>query len=128
VPWDKREERNNYEAAVRALETAERAIDIKEDSMRQLIRDDIRSLNSAWNSYVIQREALNVAQRRVRSTTLFQQAGRSSTRDLLESESALLSARNSTVGAIVGYRIAGLRLRRDMAVLELDEEGLILED
>lgn len=128
LPWDKREERNSYEAAVRALETAERAIDIKEDSMRQLIRDDIRSLNSAWNSYVIQREALNVAQRRVRSTTLFQQAGRSSTRDLLESESALLSARNSTVGAIVGYRIAGLRLRRDMAVLELDEEGLILED
>ena len=128
LPWDMREERNAYEAAVRAVETAERAFAIKEDSTRQLIRDDIRSLNSAWNSYVIQSEALEVAARRVRSTTLFQQAGRSSTRDLLEAEAALLSARNSVVGAIVEYRMAGLKLRRDMSVLTITEEGLLLED
>lgn len=128
LPWDMRDERNAYESAVRALETAERAMAIKEDSTRQLIRDDIRSLNSAWNSFVIQSEALEVAARRVRSTTLFQQAGRSSTRDLLEAEAALLSARNSVVGAIVDYRMAGLKLRRDMSVLTITEEGLLLED
>ncbi len=128
LPWDMRDERNAYESAVRALETAERALEIKEDSTRQLIRDDIRSLNSAWNSFVIQSEALAVAARRVRSTTLFQQAGRSSTRDLLEAEDALLSARNSVVGAIVTYRMAGLKLRRDMSVLAISEEGLLLED
>ena len=128
LPWDMREERNAYEAAVRAADTAERAFAIKEDSTRQLIRDDIRSLNSAWNSFVIQSEALEVAARRVRSTTLFQQAGRSSTRDLLEAEAALLSARNSVVGAIVEYRMAGLKLRRDMSVLTITEEGLLLED
>lgn len=128
LPWDMREERNAYEQAVRALETSERAFAIKQDSTRQLIRDDIRSLNSAWNSYVIQSEALEVAARRVRSTTLFQQAGRSSTRDLLEAEAALLTARNSVVGAIVEYRMAGLKLRRDMSVLTINEEGLLLED
>lgn len=128
LPWDKRSERNAYEAAVRALETAERMFEIKKDSTRQLIRDDFRSLNSAWNSYVIQSEALTVAERRVRSTTLFQQAGRSSTRDLLEAEDALLSARNSVVNAIVNYRMAGLKLRRDMSVLTITEEGLLLED
>ena len=69
-----------------------------------------------------------MAARRVRSTTLFQQAGRSSTRDLLEAEAALLSARNSVVGAIVEYRMAGLKLRRDMSVLTITEEGLLLED
>ncbi len=128
LPWDKRAERNAYEAAVRALETAERAMEVKEDSTRQLIRDDIRSINSAWNSYVIQSEALEVARRRVRSTTLFQQAGRSSTRDLLDAEASLLSARNSVVSAIVNYRMAGLKLRRDMSVLTITEEGLLLED
>ena len=128
LPWDMRSERNAYESAVRAVDNAERAFAIKEDAMRQLIRDDIRSLNSAWNSYVIQSEALEVAARRVRSTTLFQQAGRSSTRDLLEAEAALLSARNSVVGAIVEYRMAGLKLRRDMSVLTITEEGLLLED
>ena len=85
-------------------------------------------MNSAWNSFVIQSEALEVAARRVRSTTLFQQAGRSSTRDLLEAEAALLSARNSVVSAIVVYRMAGLKLRRDMSVLTITEEGLLLED
>ncbi len=128
LPWDMRDERNAYEAAVRAVETAERAFAIKEDSTRQLIREDIRTLNSAWNSFVIQSEALEVAARRVRSTTLFQQAGRSSTRDLLEAEAALLSARNSVVSAIVVYRMAGLKLRRDMSVLTITEEGLLLED
>ena len=128
LPWDMRDERNAYEAAVRALEKAERGLAIKEDATRQLIRDDFRSLNSAWNSFVIQSEALEVAARRVRSTTLFQQAGRSSTRDLLEAEAALLSARNAVVGAIVDYRMAGLKLRRDMSVLTITEEGLLLED
>ena len=128
LPWDRRSERNAYEAAVRKLETQERAFEILKDSTRQLIRDDIRSINSAWNSYVIQSEALVVAQRRVRSTTLFQQAGRSSTRDLLEAEDALLSAHNSVVGAIVNYRMAGLKLKRDMSLLTISEEGLLLED
>lgn len=128
LPWDRRNERNAYEAAVRSLETEERAFEILKDSTRQMIRDDFRSINSAWNSYVIQSEALTVAQRRVRSTTLFQQAGRSSTRDLLEAEDALLSAHNSVIGAIVTYRMAGLKLKRDMSLLTISEEGLLLED
>lgn len=127
LPWDKRGERNAYEAAVRALETKERNFEIEKDKTRQLVRDDMRSLSSAWNSYVIQSEALTVAERRVRSTTLFQQAGRSSTRDLLDAEAALLQARNSVVGAIVTYRMAGLKLQRDMSMLTITEEGVILE-
>lgn len=128
LPWDRTGERNAYRAAVIALDAAERGLATQVDSTRQLIRDDIRSINSAWSSFIIQREALEVARRRVHSTTLFQQAGRSSTRDLLESESALLSARNSVVNAIVEYRMAGLKLRRDMSVLEISEEGLLIED
>ena len=127
LPWERTAERNAYRAAVIALDVGRRALDTNEDNTRKLVRDDIRSINSAWSSFVIQREALAVAQRRVRSTTLFQQAGRSSTRDLLESEAALLSARNSVVSAIVEYRMAGLKLRRDMSVLALSDDGLLLE-
>ena len=128
LPWERMGERNAYRSAVIALDVAERGLATQVDGTRQLIRDDYRSINSAWSSFVIQAEALDVARRRVRSTTLFQQAGRSSTRDLLESESALLSARNSVVNAIVEYRMAGLKLRRDMSVLGISEEGLLLED
>ena len=44
--------------------------------------------------------------------------------DVLEAESALLSARNALVSAVVKYRLAGLALRRDLSALELSEEGL----
>ncbi len=125
LPWERTSERNAYRAAVIALDAGRRALEAEEDSTRQIIRDDIRALNSAWSSFEIQREALEVAQRRVRSTTLFQQAGRSSTRDLLESEAALLSARNAVVAAVVDYRMAGLRLERDMSALRISESGLI---
>lgn len=127
LPWERTSERNAYRAAVIALDAGRRALEAEEDSTRQTIRDDIRALNSAWSSFEIQREALEVAQRRVRSTTLFQQAGRSSTRDLLESEAALLSARNAVVAAVVDYRMAGLRLARDMSALKISEDGLIEE-
>lgn len=128
LPWDRARESNAYRAALVALDAGRRALESEEDAARQTIRDDIWQIRSAWSSLGIQREALAVAQRRVKSTTLFQQAGRSSTRDLLESEAALLSARNALVGAIVDYRIAGLKLERDMSSLAVSEEGLIEEE
>lgn len=127
LPWERTRERNVYRAALLALDAGRRALEAEEDATRQTIRDDIRQIHSTWSSLRIQREALAVAQRRVKSTTLFQQAGRSSTRDLLESEAALLSARNALVSSIVDYRMAGLKLERDMSSLAISEEGLILE-
>lgn len=128
LPWDRARESNAYRAALMALDAGRRALESEEDATRQTIRDDIWQIRSAWSSLGIQREALAVAQRRVKSTTLFQQAGRSSTRDLLESEAALLSARNALVGAIVDYRMAGLKLERDMSSLAVSEDGLIEEE
>ena len=127
LPWERTRERNVYRAALLALDAGRRALEAEEDATRQTIRDDIRQIHSTWSSLGIQREALAVALRRVKSTTLFQQAGRSSTRDLLESEAALLSARNALVSSIVDYRMAGLKLERDMSSLAISEEGLILE-
>jgi len=99
-------------------------VETAEDSARQAVRTGMRDIASSWSSFVIQAEALRVAERRVRSSDLFQQAGRASTRDVLEAESALLNARNALVSAVVKYRLAGLALRRDLSALELSEEGL----
>lgn len=128
IPWDKRSERNAYRTGLISYEKQVRSFEILQDKTRQLIRSDIRSLNSAWSSYIIQSEALVVAQRRVRSTTLFQQAGKSSTRDLLEAESSLLNARNSVISAIIDYRKAKLQLLQDMSLLNVSEEGQLIED
>ena len=124
LPWERTSERNAYRAAALAVDSARRALETAEDSARSAVRTGLRDIDSAWSSFVIQAEALRVAERRVRSTDLFQQAGRASTRDVLEAESALLDARNALVSAVVKYRLSGLSLRRDLSALELSEEGL----
>ncbi len=124
---DGTKKRNNYRRAAIALESNERDYITLVDETRKLIRDDFRTLDAAWSSYVIQREALQVAESRVESTTIFQQAGKSSTRDVLEAQDALVKAQNALVSALVKYRMAGLQLRRDLSVLKVTDEGLLLE-
>ena len=124
LPWERAAERNAYRAAALAVDSARRALETAEDSARSAVRTGLRDIGSSWSSFVIQAEALRVAERRVRSTDLFQQAGRASTREVLEAESALLNARNALVSAVVKYRLSGLSLRRDLSALELSEEGL----
>jgi outer membrane protein TolC len=124
LPWERASERKDYRVAALGVDSARRALETAEDNARQAVRTGLRDIASAWSTFVIQAEALRVAERRVHSSDLFQQAGRASTRDVLEAESALLSARNALVSAVVKYRLSGLSLRRDLSALELSEEGL----
>ena len=124
LPWERTSERNDYRAALIAIDAAQRSVEAAEDSAKTTIRDDLRKLRSAWASFVIQSEAVRVAMRRVRSTDLFNQAGRAEIRDVLDAEDDLLTARNALVSAVIDYRIAGLELRRDMAELDITAEGL----
>jgi outer membrane protein TolC len=124
LPWERSAERNAYRGAVLALDSATRALEVAEDAAKDVVRRGFRDIQSSWSSFIIQAEALRVAMRRVRSSDLFQQAGRASTRDVLEAESALLNARNALVSAVVNYRMAGLELFRDLSALEISEEGL----
>ncbi|NLF84844.1 MAG: TolC family protein [Lentisphaerae bacterium] len=124
LPWERASERKAYRVAALGVDSARRALETAEDNARQAVRTGLRDIASAWSTFVIQAEALRVAERRVHSSDLFQQAGRASTRDVLEAESALLSARNALVSAVVKYRLSGLSLRRDLSALELSEEGL----
>ncbi|MGI6496107.1 MAG: TolC family protein [Kiritimatiellia bacterium] len=124
LPWERTAERNEYRAALVAIDAAMRSVETAEDAAKSLIRDDLRKLRSAWASFVIQSEAVRVAMRRVHSTDLFNQAGRAEIRDVLDAEDDLLTARNALVSAVIDYRVAGLELRRDMAVLDITAEGL----
>ncbi|HUV63712.1 MAG TPA: hypothetical protein VMW24_07430, partial [Sedimentisphaerales bacterium] len=65
-----------------------------------------------------------VAEKRVRSTTFFLEAGRTEIRNLLEAQDALLSAQNGLTRSVVDYRIAELELQRDLDLLEVNEQGL----
>ncbi|MBP5227249.1 MAG: TolC family protein [Kiritimatiellae bacterium] len=124
LPWNRRAERNAFRKQLISLEQARRTLEAKEDEVKQTIRDDMRGLEAARASYENAVRAMTVAKQRVSSNDLFLQSGRSSMRDILEAESALLSARNSLCSALVNWWMSDLELRRDMGVLRIGESGM----
>ncbi len=124
LPWDRTAERNAYRKSQIVLEQARRTLQTDEDGVKTAVRAAHRNLWAARDSCAIQARALELAQCRVTSAQLFLQAGRLEMRDLLDAQDALLSAQNDYIVAVVGYRLSGLQLRREMGVLEVSENGL----
>jgi outer membrane protein TolC len=87
------------------------------------VRAKLRSLQSNRSSVIIQRQAVTLAERRVKSTDLLLKAGRAEIRDVLEAQNALLSAQNSLNSAIVSYRTNELEFQRELGVLAVDVDG-----
>lgn len=124
LPFERTAERNAYRDAYIQLERATRDVQELEDTIKLDIFDGLRTLSQARESYVIQSEALKLAQRRVDSTNAFLQAGRAEIRDLLEAQESLVAARDAQTAALVDYRVSELELQRDMGLLTVDERGL----
>lgn len=128
APWNRVKERDAYRASFINLERAVRAAQDLEDQIKIQVRSAWRSLRRARESITIQTRSVELAQRRVDSTALFLQAGRTQIRDVLEAQEALISARNALTASIVAYRVAELEWQRDLALLEVDEQGLWKEN
>jgi len=124
LPFERTEERNIYRNSFIGLERAVRSVQILEDRIKLAVLNELRDLLEARESLYIQAGAVLVAEKRVKSVNLFLEAGRAEIRDLLEAQEALLSAQNELTAAVVNYRIAELKLQRDMGVLKIDEKGL----
>ncbi len=124
LPLHRTSQRNAYRESLISLERAVRNVQSLEDQIKVEIRDDLRNLLLARESYVIQVQAVKLAERRVKSTKLFLEAGEAQIRDVLEAEEALISAQNELTAQVVQYRVAELELQRDLDLLEVNEKGL----
>lgn len=123
-PWRRVRERSRYRESLLDLDKAQRDLDELEDQVKQQVRADLRGLYEAEQSRLIQARAVQLAERRVASTELFQQAGRSEIRDVLEAQEALVSARNSLISALVRCTTTEWNLMRDLEMLTVSDEGL----
>ncbi len=124
LPIERTRERNDYRNSLIDLERAVRSVQSLEDEIKLDIRGELRTLLESRESLRIQAQSVLVAEKRVRSVSLFLEAGRTEIRDLLEAQDALLVAQNLLTAAVVSYRIAELEIQRDMGVLEVNEKGL----
>jgi outer membrane protein TolC len=88
------------------------------------VRDAYRQLQLEAESYRIGQSSLELAEKRVESTTFLLQAGRVTTRDLLESQDALLKAQNNITAALIDHTIAKLSFFRDISILQVRPDGM----
>ena len=68
-------------------------------------------------------EAYKTACMRVEANDLFMQSGRSSMRDILEAEAALLSARNALCSAVIDWWTSDLSLRCAIGSFDVRRDG-----
>ena len=81
-------------------------------------------MQAAAQRYEIQMNSLELAKKRVESTTLLLEEGRAQTRDLLDSQDALLAAQNDLTSALIDHLIAKLSFFRDVGVLQVRPDGM----
>ncbi|MGA1825994.1 MAG: TolC family protein [bacterium] len=124
LPFERAEERSAYRESFITLEESVREVQTLEDQIKLAVRKKLRDLVTVRMNTQIQTKSVQVAKKRVKSVTMFIEAGRAEIRDLLDAQDALLEAQNALTSAIVNYRIAELELQSDMGVLKINEKGL----
>lgn len=124
LPLERTAEALAYRDSYIALERAVRDIQEREDTIKQQIRNNLRNLEQSRASLKIQRQAVQLAERRVHGASLNLEAGRAEIRDLLEAQEALLNAQNGLTSAMIDYRLAEVFMQRDMGILRVDNKGV----
>jgi outer membrane protein TolC len=120
---DKLVERNAYRSALISFDLAIRNREQSEDQVALEVRTALRNIQSSFDSYRIQTEAVRLAQQRVEATTDLYAAGRVQALEKLDAQDALLQAQIQLTAAIVEYSVARLQLLRDLEGLSLEPRG-----
>jgi outer membrane protein TolC len=124
LPLDRKAERNAYREALIALEQRRREYQGDVDRVELDVRSAYRQLQEYAERYKTQKNSLELSETRVESTSFLLQAGRVTTRDLLDSQDALLGAQNNVTAALVDHAIAKLSFFRDIGILQVRPDGM----
>ena len=116
LPIDRLRERNTYRSTLISFESQIRSLVTTLDNFKNRIDDGLRSIERDRLNYVSRQESLRVAERRVDNAEMLVKAGRSTIRDLRESQDQLISSQNALTDAIVSYHSTRLQFLLDVGV------------
>ncbi len=122
-PFDRKQERNAYRAALIAEERARRDEELAEDRVELEVRDAWRTLDQAKRAYEIAVKGVELNKRRVEEQALLSELGRATILNLVDAQNDLTGAENNLTGALVSHTIARLQFWRDMGILFIKEDG-----
>lgn len=115
--------RNVYRAALITFDQAIRAREQSEDQLAFNVRNSMRNIQAALQTYRIQSTAVDVAESRVEATTDLYDAGRIQVLEKLDAQRSLLNAQLARNAAIVEFSIARLQLMNDLEAIRLAPQG-----
>ncbi len=127
LPVDQLPERNSYRRSLINLQADRRDLLEFQDSIRADLRDSLRDLTLAEESYKIQERSLALNERRAKSAKMNLEAGRLRTDLFLDAQRDLTAARNATDAARVDFTVARLLLFQQLELLDIDEQGLVID-
>jgi outer membrane protein TolC len=128
LPLDRLPERNLYRRSLITFEAELRSLTLTLDNLKESIEQGLRTLEQRRQNYDIQKNALELANRRVDSTTLLLEAGRAEVRDLVDAQDAQISAENEVTAALVDYQQTRLQLLLDIGALDTEVPKFWLKD
>jgi hypothetical protein len=134
-PFVRREERNNYRAALVSYQRQRRNLMAFEDNIATDVRSDLRGVRQLEQTLVVQQRAVELAYQQVdnaRGTLLAppdprvdaSAAAAAQTEQLLQVQAALVRAQNDLYSTWVRYLTARMNLYLDLELLTLDARGL----
>ncbi len=121
---DRVAEQNLLRQAEIAVTQQQRTYDGLADQIHLEIRRAYRHLYNASQQHQIQKEAMDLAQKRLDSTYLMLRHSRASSRRVLQALDDLYLAKNTAAAAVVDYSIATLEFYRDSGVLHVRPDGM----
>lgn len=127
LPFDRTAERNAYRRSLIELERVRRNASLLRDTVRLQVRQEWRKLDELAATYDIALQSLDLARRRVTGTSLLQEAGRATARDVLDAQASLLAAQNGVTRALVDHTMARLDLWRDVETLLVAPDGTLTD-
>lgn len=122
LPIDRLRERNAYRASLVNFEADIRSLALDLDTLKDQIDRGVRTLEQRRQNYLIQRNALELANRRVQSSLLLLEAGRGTVLDLVDAQNEQIDTQNSVTAALVSYQSTRLELLLTIGTVETESE------
>ncbi len=120
LPFDRLLQRNTYRSSLIRFERTLRTLALTLDTSRDAVRQGLRNLEQLQQNYVIQTNALALADQRVNASSILLQAGRAQIRDQLEAQTAQVQAQNAVTQVLVDYLATRLKFLVDVGSLRTE--------
>jgi outer membrane protein TolC len=128
LPLDRKQERNNFRAALINYERSRRNHENYVDQIRLDIQNGWRNLEQARRDYEISRVRVELSKSRVREQELYSEIGEGDAFEMVRAQDALTGSQNELTAALINHTLTRLAFWRDIGLLYITTNGQWTEE